>query len=568
MDIVVIGGVAAGMSAAARMRRHDERANIIVFEAGDYVSFANCGLPYHLGGDIESRNSLLLHSPESLKIRANLDVRTGSRVMSIDRDTKMVAVQNRGEIHEVHYDKLLLATGARGIIPPIKGIDLPQVLQLRTIPEMDSVIELAGMAKEKAMQEGRKARAVVVGGGFIGLETVEAFAQRGFEVTVVDAADHLLPPVDQDLAPYIDDELKAHGIDRRVGVSVEEFRAVGNNEVEVVCNEGGAIRADVVVMSVGVVPETQLAKEAGLTLGDNGAIVVNEFQQTSDSNIWAVGDAAQISTTTGRDGSIMLAGPANRQGRTAADAMFGKAHVKRAPILGTAVVKVFDQIVAITGANRGELDAAGKDYFVVRLHPTHHVSYYPGAEAIHMLGFFEEESGKMLGAQAVGKAGADKRIDVLATAIRAGMTADELTELELTYSPPVGAAKDPVNMLGFVTQNHLDKFVLIHQPDDLKTAREQGIILDVRNHDEVRDWALQDSLKIPLGQLRNRIDEVREAAAGRLVFVHCASGIRSYLAARILINAGMDARNIAGGQQSLEIVGRRMDIGARKDSRM
>lgn len=555
MQIVIIGGVAGGMSAAARMRRIDESANIIVLEAGKYVSFANCGLPYHLGGEIEKRDSLLLHTPESLRVRANLDVRVGNYATAIDRDAKEVEVLADGVTSRISYDKLLIATGASAIVPNIVGADNPAVSTLRTIPELDGVIERADAAIAGAAAAGRAPRATVLGAGFIGLETVEALRGRGFEVDLVDLADHVLPPIDGDLAIYLAAELEANGVRLHLSAAAQEISDAADGGVNVSLSTGESVPADLVVMSVGVRPNSELAAAAGLELGERGTIKVDENMQTSDPSIWAVGDAVEVGFATGRRGAVMLAGPANRQGRSAADAMFGRTVTKQQPVLGTAVVRVFEQVAAVTGAGRRELIAAGIDPIVVRLHAENHAGYYPGAQMMHMLGFFDPETGALLGAQAVGKEGVDKRIDVLATAIRAGMTADDLAELELTYSPPIGSAKDPVNMMGFVAQNHLDGFAPLWQPDNLDAAREQGIILDVRNPGEVKGWKLSDSINVPLPELRDRVSEVVEAAAGKPVFVHCRSGVRSYLATRILRNAGVDARNIAGGELSLKDVG-------------
>lgn len=572
MNIVIIGGVAAGMSAAARMRRIDESAKIVVLEAGDYVSFANCGLPYHLAGEIEERGDLLLHTPESLRERANLDVRVNTRAIRINREEKIVEVEGPSGPQSIPYDKLLITTGAAPIVPDIEGADHPAVSTLRTVPELDGVIERAQSAIGKAKAFGRKPRAAVLGAGFIGLETVEALVHRGFDVALVDLADHVLPPLDVDLSPYLGDELEAHGVKLHLnaaaqtissaeathtGEPVSEEGVVEDDEgVTIGLSTGESVRADVVVMSVGVRPNSELAKEAGLEVTDRGAVVVGADLRTSDPNIWAAGDVIVVPFSWGESGSVMLAGPANRQGRTVADAMFGRPVSPPPAVLRTAVVRVFDQYAAVTGATRRELDAIGASYEVVRIHAAHHAGYYPGAETVHILGLFDGETKKLLGAQAVGKAGVDKRIDVLATAIRAGMTAGDIAQLELTYSPPVGAAKDPVNMLGFVAENVLDGFAPQWQPDKLDEARERGKILDVRNPGEVAQWALPDSLNVPLPELRDRLDEVREWAGNDPVFVHCASGVRSYLAQRIMVNNGITAFNIAGGATSLRMAER------------
>lgn len=574
MNIVIIGGVAAGMSAAARMRRIDESANIVVLEAGNYVSFANCGLPYHLAGEIEERDDLLLHTPASLRERANLDVRINTSAIRINREDKTVDVEGPNGSESVPYDKLLITTGAAPIVPNIKGADHPAVSTLRTVPELDGLIERAQSAIEKAKVAGRKPRAAVLGAGFIGLETVEALVHRGFEVDLIDLADHVLPPLDVDLSLYLGDELEARGVRLHLNAAAESISDVKDarsnsaadsftvrpaeqeaspedGAVVIGLSTGESVRADVVVMSVGVRPNSELAKEAGLDLTERGAVVVGSDLRTSDPHIWAAGDVIEVPFSWGESGSVMLAGPANRQGRTVADAMLGRSVSAQPPVLRTAVVRVFDQYAAVTGATRRELDANGTNYEVVRIHAAHHAGYYPGAETVHILGFFDVDSKKLLGAQAVGKAGVDKRIDVLATAIRAGMTAGDIAQLELTYSPPVGAAKDPVNMLGFVAENVLDGFAPQWQPDKLDKARERGKILDVRNPGEVAQWSLSDSLNVPLPELRDRIDEVREWAGNDYVFVHCASGVRSYLAQRILVNSGIEAFNIAGGATSL-----------------
>lgn len=543
--LVVVGGVAGGMSAAARARRLDETADIVVLEQSEYVSFANCGLPYHLSGEIERRDALLLHTPESLRAALSLDVRTGSRVTAIDRAARTVTVVTADGTYELAYDALLLAPGAVAVRPPIDGLDHPAVHALRTIPDLDALT-----ARVAALPADGPRRAVVVGAGFIGLEAVEALHARGLRVELVELADHVLPPLDAELAPLLADELRAHDVGLHLGVSAS---AVTDEDgaAAVTLSDGTRLVADVVVVNVGVRPASDLARDAGLDLGERGAIRVDADQRTSDPHIWAVGDAVEVTqAVTGTAGPVPLAGPANRQGRRAADAMLGRRTTPQASVLGTAIVRVFGLTAAVTGASQAALGRAGIEHVVVRTHAGHHAGYFPGAEQVHLVASFAPD-GRLLGAQGVGRAGVDKRIDVLATALRAGMTADDLAELELSYAPPYGSAKDPVNMLGFVAQNVLDGTMPQWQAADLDDVRATSLVLDVRSRGEFERGHLPEALNIPHTELRARVDEVREAAAGRPVAVHCASGVRSYIATRVLLAAGLDARNLSGGWISL-----------------
>lgn len=543
--LVVVGGVAGGMSAAARARRLDETADIVVLEQSEYVSFANCGLPYHLSGEIERRDALLLHTPESLRAALSLDVRTGSRVTAIDRAARTVTVVTGDGTYGLAYDALLLAPGAVAVRPPIDGLDHPAVHALRTIPDLDALT-----ARVAALPADGPRRAVVVGAGFIGLEAVEALHARGLRVELVELADHVLPPLDAELAPLLADELRAHDVGLHLGVSASAVTDEDGAAV-VTLSDGTRLVADVVVVNVGVRPASDLARDAGLDLGERGAIRVDADQRTSDPHIWAVGDAVEVTqAVTGAVGPVPLAGPANRQGRRAADAMLGRRTTPQASVLGTAIVRVFGLTAAVTGASQAALGRAGIEHVVVRTHAGHHAGYFPGAEQVHLVASFAPD-GRLLGAQGVGRAGVDKRIDVLATALRAGMTADDLAELELSYAPPYGSAKDPVNMLGFVAQNVLDGTMPQWQAADLDDARATSIVLDVRSRGEFERGHLPEALNIPHTELRARVDEVREAAAGRPVAVHCASGVRSYIATRVLLAAGLDARNLSGGWISL-----------------
>ncbi len=552
MKLVVVGGVAGGMSAAARARRLDEHAQIVVFEAGPYVSFANCGLPYHVAGEIEKRDSLLLHTPESLAKRAALDVRINTEVIAIDRDAKTVTARGPEGEYTESYDKLILSPGAEAVDPPFSGTDHPAVFPLRTVPQMDELIaKVEDVLAAKA--SGKPARAVVLGAGFIGLEAVEALVHRGFDVTIVEFAPHVLPPLDADLASAVHDELTKHGVHLRLGVGASAIVEGEDGAARVELTDDTAVEADLVVLSVGVRPRSELAKAAGLDLGERDTILVDENQVTSDPDILACGDAVQVEFADGRRGPVLLAGPANRQGRRAADQALGHRTTPQQPVLATAVVRVFDLVAAVTGSNTRTLTQAGIDHRVIRIHGAHHAGYYPGATQIHLNATFSPD-GKLLGAQAVGENGVDKRIDVLATAIRAGMGADDLAELELTYSPPIGAAKDVVNMLGFVAQNVLSGEAPTWDFEDYEDVLASDLVLDVRGEAEAERSGVNipGALLVPLPQLRDRLDEVHEAAAGRPIAVHCASGLRSYLAQRILQAHGFKVRNFTGGAMSLK----------------
>ncbi|MDO5747990.1 MAG: FAD-dependent oxidoreductase [Actinomycetaceae bacterium] len=561
--LIIVGGVAAGMSAAMRARRLNEQAHITVYEAGPYVSFANCGLPYHVGGEIEDRDKLLLHTPQSLKQRGNLDVRINHSVTAIDPEAQTVTVTTpSGEKETAQYDSLILAPGASEIVPPVPGAE--KAFPLRTIDQMDAVIERANNILASTGENQPKA--VVIGAGFIGLETVEALSERGFDVSVVDLVDHVLPPLDPDLAPYLEDALKAHGVNVITGVSAKAI--TGEDSFVVELSDGQHLQADLIIMSVGVKPRSELAVQAGLEVNERGAIIVDENQRTSDPHIWAAGDVTAVTFHSGRVAPVMLAGPANRQGRRAADSVMGHRVTPVARVMATATVRVFDQVAAITGTGRRELDAAGVDYETIRIHAPNHVTYFPGAETIHLMGFFERSTGRLLGAQAVGRSGAPRRIDVLVTAIRAGMTADDLAELELCYSPPIGAAKDPINMMGFVAQNALDGTCPQWQPEDLDAIRDEnrGIILDVRSAKEHERFSIPGALNIPLPELRDNLGAIDNALRAHCavsdeedldrsqttIYVHCATGPRSYLATRILIGNGYKALNLAGGANSIQ----------------
>ncbi len=541
--LVVVGGVAGGMSAAARARRLDENLEIVVLEAGPHVSFANCGLPYHLAGDVASADQLLLHDPASLGAVFAVDVRVNHEVIALDPASRHLTVVDRttAETQTLAYDALVLAPGAVAVEPPVLGLDAPNVHRLRTVPDVQGVTAWLDQITSPAPT------AVVVGAGFIGLEAVEALVRRGVTVHLVELAPQVLPPLDAELAAQVADELSHAGVVLHLGTAATQ---VGE---QVTLSDGTTIRADLVLVNVGVRPNSTLAAEAGLETGERGAIVVDADQRTSDPHIWAVGDAVQV-RLHGADtyGVVPLAGPAVRQGRRAADAVCGHRTTPQAPVLGTAIVRVFGLTAGMTGLSQRQLDLMGIEHEVVRVHPAHHVGWLPGAQTIHLVASFAPD-GRLLGAQAVGAAGVDKRIDVLATALRAGMHADDLAELELAYAPPYSAAKDPVNLLGMVAQNVLDGTMPQWQPDELDQVMADELVLDVRNQAEYDRGHLPGALLAPHTTVRDGIEEIRAAAAGRRVAVHCAGGFRAYLAARILLAHGIDARNLSGGWQSLVV---------------
>jgi NADPH-dependent 2,4-dienoyl-CoA reductase/sulfur reductase-like enzyme/rhodanese-related sulfurtransferase len=544
--IVIVGGVAAGMSAAARARRLDENAEIIVLERGEHVSYATCGLPYYVGGEIDDASSLLVQTPESLRAALALDVRTRHEVTDIDTAARTVTVHSDRGVETLAYDALVLAPGAVAVRPPIPGLDSPRVHMLRTVPDALAL---------RAAVEGSARRAVVLGAGFIGLEAAEALARQGVQVSVVELADHVLPPLEEELAFLVTEELDRLGITVHTGVGAREIIS-GATQDEVVLTDGTRLPADLVVVSVGVRPDTAFVERAGIRC-ENGAIVTDEHGRTSAPGVWAVGDAV-VSTdaVTGLRRPVALAGPANRAGRLVADDILrpGSARPLPRPV-GTAIVRVGRLTAAMTGANRASLTAAGIAFHTIHLHPNQHAGYFPGASSIHLLVHMRED-GVLLGAQAVGTDGVDKRIDVLATAIRAGMTAPDLIDLDLAYSPPYGQAKDPVNLAGMVAANVLDGTLRLWYAQDLPTVRQTALLLDTRSRREYRAGHLPGSLNIPHTELRDRLDEVRRAAAGRPVRVLCASGVRSALAHRILAQAGFDSASLSGGLLTLRAVHR------------
>lgn len=568
MRIVIVGGVAAGMSAAARARRLDENAEIIVLERGEHVSYATCGLPYYVGGEIEDAASLLVQTPESLRAALALDVRTRHEVTAIDPVARTVTVHSDRGVETIEYDALVLAPGAVAVRPPIPGLDSPRVHTLRTVSDAlalrSAVTDSAPpVATEPARESARQA--VVLGAGFIGLEAAEALARQGVRVSLVELADHVLPPLDEEMAFFVADELDRLGVTVHTGSGTREI-IPGAAHDTVVLTDGTRLPADLIVLSVGARPDTAFVERAGIRC-ENGAIVTDDHGRTSVPGIWAAGDAV-VSTdaVTGLRRPVALAGPANRAGRLVADDILRPGAARPWPRpTGTAIVRVGRLTAAMTGANRASLTAAGIPFRTIHLHPDQHASYFPGASAIHLLVHMRDDDGLLLGAQAVGADGVDKRIDVLATAIRAGLTAPDLIDLDLAYAPPYGQAKDPVNLAGLVAANVLDGTLRLWYAQDLPTVRQTALLLDVRSRREYCAGHLPGSLNIPHTQLRDRLDEVRQAAAGRPVRVLCASGVRSALAHRILVQAGFDSASLSGGLLTLRAV-HRDDTGPRAEA--
>lgn len=545
MRIVVVGGVATGMSAAARARRLDESAEIIVFEKGPYVSFANCGLPYYVGGEIKDQSKLLVQTPESLRAALNLDVRVNTEVVAMDAAAKTVTVRSEGEESTVEYDALVLAPGAEAIRPPIPGLDSPRVMTLRSVDD--------ALAMKDSVDSSAK-RAVVLGAGFIGLEAAEALRHQGLAVTVVELAPHVLPPLEAELATYVKDALAALGIDVYDGIGATEIRH-GEDADQVVLSDGTALDAELVVLSTGVRPATAPFEAAGVECS-KGAMLVDSHGRTSLENVWAGGDAVAVRPKNGGIPRVVpLAGPANRAGRLIADSIVLGDQAREIPMpLSTAVVRVGSQTAALTGANRQMLEAEGREYETMNLHPFQHATYFPGAKQMHLIVHFDPKNGEILGAQGVGEEGVDKRIDVLATAIKGGLTVSDLIDLDLTYAPPYGSAKDAVNMAGMVGENVLDGVTQLWHAEDLLAEMESALILDARSQAEYSSGHVPGALNVPHTEIRERIDEIAREAAGRPIRVHCASGVRSYLSERMLRAAGFDVKNMTGGMITMKQV--------------
>ncbi|MDU5512186.1 FAD-dependent oxidoreductase [Enterococcus gilvus] len=533
MKIIIVGGVAGGMSAATRLRRLMEDAEILVLEKGPFVSFANCGLPYYVSGEIADREALLVQTPESLSARFNLDVRPFHEVTAISPEKKTVTIKNEQGTFEETYDKLILSPGAKPLIPEMAGVaEATNVYSLRNVPDLDQI--MAALAKKPAT-------ATVIGAGFIGLEMAENLSSRGIKVTVVEKAPHVLPPLDEEMAAFVQNELIRNDVRVITGESAQSFTEQGQ---KIVLTNGEVLQSDMTILSVGVRPESSLAKDAGIKTGLGGGIMVDETYQTSVSDIYAVGDAIVVKQQISEeDALIALASPANRQGRQVADVIAGLKRSNRGSI-GTAIVRVFDLAAASTGLSERTVKQAGLDYQVVHVSGKDHASYYPGASELTLKLVFEPKTGKLYGAQGVGGKGIDKRIDILATAIKGGLTIFDLPELEFTYAPPFGSAKDPVNMLGYAAINLSEGISDSIQWSQLKEAREKGYqLLDVRNPEELVNGRFPDALSIPLNQLRERVSELDPTKA---YIVSCHSGLRSYVAERLLKQKGFKVKNLDG----------------------
>lgn len=542
--ILIIGGVAGGASCAARTRRLSETAEIIMFERGSFVSFANCGLPYYVGDVITDEKKLLVANAALFRQRFNIDVRLENEVIAIDRAATQITVKNRqtGEVYQESYDALVLAPGAAPIRPMLPGIDLPGIFALRTIPDSRRIREWIADHQVK--------QAVVVGGGFIGLEMAENLVHRGIEVTLIEAQSQVMAPLDPEMVAPVHERLRSHHVTLCLGDSVAGFEPCINGGISVSTKSGGTHTADLVILGIGVRPETTLAKAAGLEIGDRGGIRVNAQMQTSDPKIWAVGDVVEVQDfVTGEWTVIPLAGPANRQGRIAADVICGRDSTFRG-VQGTSVCGLFGLTIASTGVNEKTLQRLGWDYGKVYLHPGHHVSYYPNAKPIDLKLLFSNQNGRIFGAQAVGEEGAEKRIDVIAMALQTGATVFDLEEAELCYAPQFGAAKDPVNMAGMIAANALrGDAPLVHwqQLADLNGR----LLLDVRNVNEFAAGHVKGAVNIPLSQLRGRM---RELKPDREIWVYCQVGQRAYYATRVLRLNGFNAHNLSGGFKTYQAI--------------
>ena len=530
MRVVIVGGVAGGMSAATRMRRLDADAEIIVLEKSGHVSYANCGLPYFVGGIIEEEDALLLQTPASLHARFKLDVRIATEVTSIDTAAKTVVVKDwqKSEEYVLSYDKLILSPGASPIVPPIPGIE--RALTLRTVEDVEKIANRVN-AKPKS--------AVVIGGGFIGVEIAENLVHKGVPTTVVEAAPQVLAPLDPEMATLVAKEMRKHGITLHLGVSAKDV-----TPESVVLSDGTVLDAELVVMAIGVRPDTALAKAAGLTIGTRGGIEVDDFNRTSNHDIYAVGDAAE--KTDAIDGSatlVPLANLANRHGRVVADHIAGRA-TRPIKTIGTAIVKVFDLMIAATGWNEKRLMAAGREVMVIHTHPNNHAGYYPDAKQIALKLIFDPKTGEILGGQGVGVDGVDKRIDVIATAIRGGITAPELADLELAYAPPFGSAKDPVNMLGYIAENMMSGLLKTAQWNQTQELRSAGYqLIDVRTPSEFSAGSIPGAISIPVDEIRQRVSEIKKEP----ILVNCQVGQRGHTATMLLKELGFDATNLDGG---------------------
>ena len=554
MKVVIIGGVAGGATAAARIRRLDEKAEIIVFEKSGYVSYANCGLPYYIGGVIQNKEELTLQTPESFWKRFQITMKVRHEVTGIFPERKTVAVKNlnTGESFEEVYDKLLISTGAKPVWPKLPGTDLDNLFTLRTVEDTLKIREFVEKNQPKS--------AVLAGGGYIGLELAENLRELGLDVTIVQRPKQLMNPLDGDMAAFVHAKMRSRGVKLMLGHTVEGFEK-GEKGTRVLLKDEQPLEADMVILAIGVAPDSHLAKEAGLELGIKGSIVVNDRMETSAPDIFAAGDAVEVRHyITGEKALISLAGPANKQGRIAADNICG-GDSRYPGSLGSSVIKVFDMTAASAGINERTAKQTGIDYDKVYLSPASHASYYPGGKVMTMKVIFEKKTYKLLGAQIIGYDGVDKRIDVLATAMYAGITALQLKELDLSYAPPYSSAKDPVNMAGFMIENIAEGRLKQFFTEDVENLPRDGsvILLDARTPGEYARGHIEGFINIPVDELRDRISELDK---NKTVYIICQSGLRSYIAYRILAQEGFDCRNFSGGFRLYETVtGDRMSAG-------
>jgi NADPH-dependent 2,4-dienoyl-CoA reductase/sulfur reductase-like enzyme/peroxiredoxin family protein/TusA-related sulfurtransferase/rhodanese-related sulfurtransferase len=540
--LIIVGGVAGGASAAARARRLDENVQIVMFERGPDISFANCGLPYHIGGTITDRDNLLVTTPDQMKGKYNFDIRIRTEVLAINRSKKIVTARNleTGEEYTESYDALVLSPGADPIRPPIPGIDNPYVLTLRNLFDMDRIIELIN---------GKK-RVAVIGGGFIGLEVAEALQERGIKATLIELAPQVMGPADPEMASLLHQELRLFGVDLRLETSVTEFKESPDG-VTLILSDGKSLTVDATILAIGVKPETTLAVEAKLEIGTTRGIKVDDTMKTTDDSIYAVGDAVEVTDfVTGQPALIPLAGPANRQARIAIDNIFGRKTTYK-HTQGTSICKVFNMTIGMTGLSEKMAKRTNTQYEKIYVHPASHASYYPGSHPVSFKLLFDPETGKVLGAQAVGADGVDKRIDVIATAIRFGLTVTDLSELELSYAPPFGAAKDVINYAGFVAENVISGDVKIFHAQEAIKPKDHQKLIDVRLEDEVILGTIPGAKNIPIEKLRENLDKFSKE---KEYLVFCQVGLRGYLACRILSQHGINCRNLAGGYKTYMMV--------------
>lgn len=532
MRVVIVGGVAGGMSAATRLRRLSEETEIIVLDKGPYVSFANCGLPYYLSGEISQRDALVVASPEQLRKRFNLDVRPNTEVVKIEPEKHRVVINHGGQSAPLHYDRLILSPGAKAVMPTIdKTADASEIFTLRSIPDVDRIMA--------ALKQDAKT-AAVIGAGSVGIEAVENLTKRGLKTTLIEAGDHILPFMDYEMAAIVSRETKQHGVKLKLNRQVTQLA-----DHQLKLSDGSTVQADVIIAAVGVTPDTKLAQAAGIKTDDRGGIIVDDYYQTSVDDIYAVGDAILIKQLlTGKLASIPLASPANRQGREVADVIMGR-HRRNLGGIGTAIVRSFEMAAAATGLNTVQLKQSGIPYQAVHITGQSHAAYYPGGTPLSLKLMFNPKNGVLYGAQAVGKAGVDKRIDVLSVAIKHHMTVFDLPEFELSYAPPFGSAKDPVNMIGYAAENLVEGLSDNLQFDEVDAAVKAGAyLIDVRNPKELeRDGRLPNAVNFPLDDLRSRLGDLPK---DRLLIVSCRSGQRSYIAERILKNHGFKVKNLDG----------------------